>query len=171
MRAPDLASAATRSVSRIMSSGATAECRSSLVPNHAKLVDSGLSGTRHYVSNFHRRIAACDDSDASPDSHGSDAMGECHPVSRPPSLAFWYYGFMAMRKMTFSVPEELAVQFLCRIASRDRSRFVSEALAARLEERDTALIRACEIANQDIDVAEIEKELDGLGDVMAEPWR
>ena len=54
-----------------------------------------------------------------------------------------------MRKMTFSVPEPLAVQFLRKVASRERSRFVSEALAARLEERDAALIRACEIANQD----------------------
>lgn len=44
-------------------------------------------------------------------------------------------------------------------------------LAARLQERDSALIRACEIANQDMDVAEIEKELDGLGDEMAEPWK
>ena len=75
-----------------------------------------------------------------------------------------------MRKMTFSVPEPLAAQLLRRVASRDRSRFVSEALAARLAERDAALIHACEIANQDMDVAEIEKELDGLGDQMAERW-
>jgi len=75
-----------------------------------------------------------------------------------------------MKKMTFSVPEPLALEFLHRVASRDRSRFVSEALAARLEERDAALIRACEIANQDMDVAEIEKEFDGVGDGMAEPW-
>jgi hypothetical protein len=92
-------------------------------------------------------------------------------VRRPPILAFWYYGIMAMRKMTSSVPEPLAVQFLRRVASRDRSRFVSDALAARLEERDVALIRACEIANQDLDVAEIEKEFDGIGDEMAEPWK
>jgi hypothetical protein len=78
---------------------------------------------------------------------------------------------MATRKMTFSIPEQLAVDFRRRVASRDRSRFVSEALAARLEERDAALIRACEIANQDMDVDEIEKELDGLADEMAEPWR
>ena len=76
-----------------------------------------------------------------------------------------------MKKMTFSVPEKLAVEFLRRVASRDRSRFVSESLAARLAERDATLIRACEIANQDMDVAEIEKELDGLGDEMPEPWR
>lgn len=77
---------------------------------------------------------------------------------------------MAVRKMTFSVPEPLAAQFLRRVPSRDRSRFVSEALAARLEARDLDLIRACEIANQDQDVAEIEKEFDGIGDAMAEPW-
>ena len=76
-----------------------------------------------------------------------------------------------MKKMTFSVPEQLAVRFLRTVASRDRSRFVSDALAARLEERNAALVRACEIANQDMDVAEIEKEFDGLGDEMAEPWR
>ena len=76
-----------------------------------------------------------------------------------------------MRKMTFSVPEAWAVQFLRKVASRDRSRFVSEAVAARLEERDVALVRACEIANQDLDVAKIEEEFDGIGDEMAEPWK
>lgn len=88
-----------------------------------------------------------------------------------PILAFWYYGIMAARKMTFSVPEALAAQFLRRVASRDRSRFVSEALAARLAERDVALIRACDVANQDLDVAEIEREFDDIGDQMAEPWK
>jgi hypothetical protein len=78
---------------------------------------------------------------------------------------------MAMRKMTFSVPEPLAVQFLRRVATRDRSRFVSEALAKRLEERDVELARACEIANRDLDVAEIEREFDGIRDEMAEPWK
>jgi len=73
--------------------------------------------------------------------------------------------------MTFSVPEPLAVQFLRKVASRDRSRFVSEALAARLEARDAALVRACEIANQDLDAAEIEREFNGIADEMAEPWK
>ena len=71
---------------------------------------------------------------------------------------------MAIRKMTFSVPEQLAVQFLRRIPSRDRSRFVSEALEAQLEARDHQLIRAFEAANADLDVAEIEKEFDGIRD-------
>ena len=48
---------------------------------------------------------------------------------------------------------------------------MSDALAARLEERDAALIRACDVANQDLDLAEIEKEFDGLSDEMAEPWK
>ncbi len=78
---------------------------------------------------------------------------------------------MAVRKMTFSVPETLALQFLSRVPSRDRSRFVSEALAARLEQRDLELIRSCEIANQNLDVAEIEKEFAGIGDPVAEPWK
>ena len=78
---------------------------------------------------------------------------------------------MAIRKMTFSVPEQLAVQFLRRVPSRDRSRFVSEALAAQLEARDLQLIQACEAANADLDAAEIEKEFDGIRDEMAEPWK
>jgi hypothetical protein len=78
---------------------------------------------------------------------------------------------MAVRKMTFSVPEPLAAQFLRRVASRDRSRFVSEALAGRLGERDLELVSACETANQDLDVAEIEKDVDGIRDEMAEPWK
>lgn len=72
--------------------------------------------------------------------------------------------------MTFSLPEPLASQFLRRVASRERSRFVSEALAARLADRDRQLIRACEVANGDPDVAEIQKEFDGIPDEMAEPW-
>ena len=78
---------------------------------------------------------------------------------------------MAVRKMTFSVPEPLAAQFLRRVASRDRSRFISEALAALLRERDLELVRACETANQDLDVAEIEKDFDGIRDEIAEPWQ
>jgi hypothetical protein len=73
--------------------------------------------------------------------------------------------------MTFSVPEPLAAEFVRTVASRDRSRFVSEALAARLEERNLDLVRACEIANQDQDVTEIEKAFDGIRDDMTEPWR
>jgi hypothetical protein len=46
---------------------------------------------------------------------------------------------------------------------------VSEALPTRLDEGDAALIRACEIANQDQDVAEIEGDLDETTGGMTEP--
>ena len=78
---------------------------------------------------------------------------------------------MAIRKMTFSVPVHLAAQFLRRVPSNDRSRFISEALAEKLEQCELALIRACEAANQDLDAAKIEKEFDGIRDEMAEPWK
>lgn len=78
---------------------------------------------------------------------------------------------MAVRKMTFSVQEPIAARLLRRVPSRDRSRFVSDALAAKLNECDLQLIRACEAANQDLDVAQIERELDGINDQIAEPWQ
>jgi len=52
---------------------------------------------------------------------------------------------MASRKMTFSIADRLAV-------------------------REKRLIRACEIANEDPEIREIEKELDGLMDETPEPW-
>ena len=36
---------------------------------------------------------------------------------------------MATRKMTFSLPSGLAVQFLKRVPARERSRYVADALA------------------------------------------
>jgi hypothetical protein len=75
---------------------------------------------------------------------------------------------MAMRKMTFSVSEPIASMFMRRVASRERSRFVTDALTAKLEQWDLDLIRACEAANLDLDAAEIEKEFDGIRDEMVE---
>ena len=72
---------------------------------------------------------------------------------------------MATRKVT---PEALR---LSKVGLRDRSRLVSEARAARLAEPHLALVRACQAANRDLDVAEIEKDFDGLRDGMAEPWK
>ncbi len=68
---------------------------------------------------------------------------------------------MAVRTMTFSVPEPLAASFLRKVPSRDRSRFVTEALAAGLVQRDLELICSCEAANLDLDVAKIEKKTFG----------
>jgi hypothetical protein len=82
----------------------------------------------------------------------------------------WYNEIMASRKMTFTVPEELARQFVRRVPARDRSRYLADALAAKLAERDHRLIRACEIANQDADIRILERQLDALPDLGVEGW-
>jgi hypothetical protein len=78
---------------------------------------------------------------------------------------------MASRKMTFSLPEDLASSFTRRVPARDRSRYVADALADKLAERERRLIQACEIANQDPQVREIELDFDALTDDMPEPWK
>ena len=68
----------------------------------------------------------------------------------------------ATRTKTPGPPAPLANRHLPGVASRERSQFVSEALAARLAERDFQSIRSCDVANGDPDVAEIEKEFDAM---------
>jgi hypothetical protein len=77
---------------------------------------------------------------------------------------------MASRKMTFTLPEELAARFVRRVPARERSSYLADALAAKLAEREKRLIRACEIANEDPALREVEKELDALADEIPEPW-
>ena len=80
---------------------------------------------------------------------------------------------MATRKMTFTLPEDLAARFARRVPARQRSRYLAEALAQRLAERDRQLVRACEIANHDPEVRAIEDEFDSLPSLpgeIAEPW-
>ena len=77
---------------------------------------------------------------------------------------------MASRKMTFTLPEDLASRFVRRIPPRDRSRYVADAITQRLAERDKRLIRACEIVNADRDIKQIERDFDALADEITEPW-
>jgi hypothetical protein len=77
---------------------------------------------------------------------------------------------MANRKMTFTLPEDLASSFSRRVPARERSRYIAIALADKLAEREKRLIHACEIANQDPEVREIEQDFDALTDAMPEPW-
>jgi hypothetical protein len=65
------------------------------------------------------------------------------------------HGTMAMRKMTFTLPDQLADQFVKRVPARERLRYVAE---------------ACEIVNSSPDVASIEQDLDILQDEILEPW-
>ena len=77
---------------------------------------------------------------------------------------------MVSRKMTFTLPEDLASSFTRRVPARDRSRYVADAIAEKLADREKRLILACEAANQDSQLREIEQEFDNLTDAMQEPW-
>jgi len=77
---------------------------------------------------------------------------------------------MAIRKMTFSLPEGLVTRFLRRVPARGRSRYVAQALTDRLAEQDRQLIHACAVANQDPALSELEDELDVLASEGLEPW-
>ena len=77
---------------------------------------------------------------------------------------------MAARKMTFTLSEPLANELLKCVAPRDRSRYVAEAVAARLRSQGDALALACDVANQDADVLSIEREFDAISEDIAGPW-
>ena len=77
---------------------------------------------------------------------------------------------MPVRKLTFSLPEDLATRFLRRVPPRDRSRYVVQALATRLAEQDDQLIQACTVANRDPALSELENDLDALAGEGLDPW-
>jgi len=77
---------------------------------------------------------------------------------------------MATRKMTFTLPEDVAGQLVHRIPARDRSRYVSQAIADKLREREQRLIRACEIAGRDAELLTMEREWEAISSDIAEPW-
>src|SRR5271168_4010817 len=77
---------------------------------------------------------------------------------------------MATRKMTFTFPEDLALQFVRRVPARERSKYLASALSEKLSERDKILVESCRAANDDPEVLEIEKEFDAIADEAAESW-
>jgi hypothetical protein len=77
---------------------------------------------------------------------------------------------MAVRKMTFSLPIDLANRLVKRVPPRDRSRFLAQALEKSLRENDESLVRSCLLANQDPEVKAIEQEWEEIRDPIEEPW-
>jgi hypothetical protein len=80
---------------------------------------------------------------------------------------------MATRKLTFTLPLDLAAEFLRRVPASSRSQYVATAIAAKLREREEQLARACEAANHSADIREIEASFDALtdpADTVQEPW-
>jgi hypothetical protein len=77
---------------------------------------------------------------------------------------------MSTRKMTFTLPEEVATLFIRRVGPSRRSKYVAEAIEARLHERDQMLKEACLAANEDSETQQIQSEFDALPDTMNEVW-
>jgi hypothetical protein len=77
---------------------------------------------------------------------------------------------MATRKMTFTLPEEVAIPFLRRVGPSRRSKYVAEAIEAKLRERAEMIKEACLAANNDPDTQQMQAEFDALPDTMTEAW-
>jgi hypothetical protein len=71
---------------------------------------------------------------------------------------------MASRKMTFTLPTDLATRFVRRVPPSQRSQYVAAAIEAKLREREEYFARACDVANNSADVVDIETSFDGLAD-------
>jgi hypothetical protein len=69
---------------------------------------------------------------------------------------------MATRKMTFTLPEDLAKQFVRRVPARERSKYLAMALNEKLSACDRQLVEACRIANKDTEVRAIEEDFDAI---------
>jgi hypothetical protein len=77
---------------------------------------------------------------------------------------------MAMRKMTFTIPEDVAGPFLRVVPSARRSKFVADALRKTLREREDALIKACDAVNADVGMNALIDGWQTTGDPIEEPW-
>jgi hypothetical protein len=77
---------------------------------------------------------------------------------------------MAARKMTFSIPEAVAKDFLRIVGARNRSKYVASALAERLKAEENVLARACDVANGSEEIRLIEREFDAISADITEPW-
>ena len=73
---------------------------------------------------------------------------------------------MAVRKMTFSLPEDLARRFTRRVPAQDRSHYLARLLERHLQEEEATLLRSCLVANQDPDGQALEEEFDQLQDAI-----
>jgi hypothetical protein len=77
---------------------------------------------------------------------------------------------MAARKMTFSIPEDLARRLVRRVPARERSRFVVQALENRMAGEDAELVAACLAANKNPVVRREESGWVAMTSSIEEPW-
>lgn len=81
-----------------------------------------------------------------------------------------YHHGMATRKMTFTIPDEIAAPFLKAVPATCRSRFVADALRKTLQEREQALIAVCDAVNADPQLNELINDWQMVNDPIEEPW-
>ena len=77
---------------------------------------------------------------------------------------------MAVRKLTVSLPEDLAQELIRIVPARERSKYVAQALKDSLHRTEREIVRACRLAQQDADAQAIEREFDAIPDPIEEPW-
>jgi hypothetical protein len=77
---------------------------------------------------------------------------------------------MPSRKMTFTLPEKVAIPFLRRVGPSRRSKYVAEAIEAKLRERAEMIKEACLAANSDLDTQRMQAEFGAMPDTIAEEW-
>ena len=75
-----------------------------------------------------------------------------------------------MRKMTFTIPDDVAAPFLRVVPSARRSRFVADALRRSLKEREAALAAACDAVNADAKLNSLVDDWQAITDPVEEPW-
>ena len=79
---------------------------------------------------------------------------------------------MGMRQMTFDIPDEVADRFSSEVPASEQSVLVTKLLRQvsrpRLTEEQWAA--ACEAANRDPEMQQIQADFDALPDTMTEAW-
>ena len=79
---------------------------------------------------------------------------------------------MAMRLMTFEIPDDVAEQFESHVPASEQSSLVATLLqrASRPPLTEEEWARVCDAANNDPEMQQIEQEMAALPDTMTEDW-
>ncbi len=80
---------------------------------------------------------------------------------------------MAMRTMTFKIPEDVAVRFENQVPPSEQSEVVTQLLskwAPRRELTEAQWEEVCCLANNDPETQAIQREMAALPDTMTEEW-
>lgn len=77
---------------------------------------------------------------------------------------------MKKTRQTFTVPEDIFQRFAAVVPSRTRSAIVSKLLEAEAKRRERMLAVACDTANANAGLTELEADFQALEDTVDEPF-